>query len=316
MSISIKLKGFEEVMNNLDRLSHAFDNNNTMQIGLSLDVEGYLDRECPNTECLRLFKVNKDDYEKIEKLHCPYCNYATSSHNEWFTKEQAMLINKHMKKEFLKVIETYGNHKLENGLSIPAQDLLRSKEQCKKCHCRYSYVGTNTYCPSCGDVKINYSEQLTKIKQNIEVLKLAIKSLDVEVKQNIWESTIENSLKEIVEIFQANATRLFRSKDSETILRKNLFQNLSEGSKIWKNSIYNKDYKSILGKEKYGRLSVIFQKRHILVHNQGIIDQDYIKNTGESSSKLGMKVIISEKDIFNGVAIALELLEALESISI
>ena len=314
MSFSIKIKGLDILKQDLDRLGNAFEDTKTISAGIEYDTEGYLDRQCPNTECMRAFKVYQEDYLKISELHCPYCNYINSDTGEWLPEEQKDLVFNQMKKEVSKVIDTMGRYRIRSNMNIPALECLITKDKCKKCHCRYAYIGINSYCPSCGNIKINYQEQLEKIEKNISILKAVVLSIDIDSRQNLLESTLENSIKDVVEIFQVNATKLFKEKDLATALKKNIFQNLIDGSKVWATSVYNQDYQTLIGQDKFERLNVIFQKRHLLVHTQGIVDQEYIDKTADNSIKIGMRITISERDVHEEVDLVRQLLDKLTEI--
>ena len=59
-------------------------------IKLKSDDKGYLDRECPNENCLYKFKINIEDWENIvskDKVYCPMCGNSDISDN-WWTQEQ------------------------------------------------------------------------------------------------------------------------------------------------------------------------------------------------------------------------------------
>ena len=43
-------------------------------------------------------------------------------------------------------------------------------------------------------------------------------------------------------------------------------------------------------------MNILFQKRHILEHNQGIVDEKYIKNSKDTSYKIGQRVVIKKED--------------------
>lgn len=45
-------------------------------------------------------------------------------------------------------------------------------------------------------------------------------------------------------------------------------------------------------------LKVMFQRRHILEHNNGMIDQKYIDNSNDSSYSLGQRVVVKEADAY------------------
>ena len=54
------------------------------------DKKGYLDRECPNKNCLYTFKIHIEDWkEKVsdEEVHCPMCGHVDIS-DKWWTQQQ------------------------------------------------------------------------------------------------------------------------------------------------------------------------------------------------------------------------------------
>ena len=59
-------------------------------IKIQSDDKGYIDRECPNEECLFNFKIKLDDWkEKVsdEEVHCPMCGHIDTS-DKWWTQQQ------------------------------------------------------------------------------------------------------------------------------------------------------------------------------------------------------------------------------------
>jgi hypothetical protein len=56
------------------------------------------------------------------------------------------------------------------------------------------------------------------------------------------------------------------------------------------NFLKNKDKISLL-------LYLNLSKRHILLHNEGIVDKQYLKNSNDSTYKAGQRIVISSKDV-------------------
>lgn len=48
--------------------------------------------------------------------------------------------------------------------------------------------------------------------------------------------------------------------------------------------------------------NILYQKRHLLAHNEGIVDSQYIKKSGDLSYKEGQRIVVSGKDIDNLVS--------------
>jgi hypothetical protein len=48
-------------------------------------------------------------------------------------------------------------------------------------------------------------------------------------------------------------------------------------------------------------LTRCFQQRHLLAHTQGIVDADYLARTGDTSYRLGQRIIVKEASLRNFV---------------
>ncbi|MNM74056.1 hypothetical protein D3C81_858060 [compost metagenome] len=88
--------------------------------------------------------------------------------------------------------------------------------------------------------------------------------------------------------------------------RRNAFQNLAEGSAHWAAAIGG-GYDKHLTAVEMEKLTTSFQQRHLLAHTQGVVDDDYIRKTGDTRYKSGQRLVIKRE----AVAEALGLLEQL-----
>lgn len=57
---------FEKLLKQLQEL----ENTKSISIPINADKEGFLDKECPNNECMFQFKVLEEDWEKLMKKKC------------------------------------------------------------------------------------------------------------------------------------------------------------------------------------------------------------------------------------------------------
>lgn len=44
-------------------------------------------------------------------------------------------------------------------------------------------------------------------------------------------------------------------------------------------------------------MNLYFQRRHLVEHNNGLVDQRYIDKSGDISYQVGQRIVIKEKDI-------------------
>jgi hypothetical protein len=113
---------------------------------------------------------------------------------------------------------------------------------------------------------------------------------------------IENGLQSEVTTFQRYAEALYARRPSAPAARRNAFQNLSEGSELWRLA-FGKEYSDHLGSGGLGVLTRIFQQRHLLAHRQGLVDEDYIKRSGDTSYRIGQRLVVREAAVREGLAL-------------
>ena len=73
------------------------------------------------------------------------------------------------------------------------------------------------------------------------------------------------------------------------------FQIVEKGSNLYEQHL-SRGYDKYLSKEELKQMNILFQKRHILEHNQGIVDEKYVKNSKDTSYKIGQRVVIKKED--------------------
>ena len=162
---------------------------------------------------------------------------------------------------------------------------LEEKITCENCTLEYTIYGAFGHCPDCG---IHNSKQI--IEANFDLVK---KILDLASKADaaVKSKLIENSLEDCISAFDGYA----REHCSEKYKRIS-FQNIDAArNKVF--SDYGIDISDGLDQEKWRSITEQFQKRHLLAHKMGIIDEDYIKKTDGNPSLVGRKLSISENDV-------------------
>jgi hypothetical protein len=55
-----------------------------------------------------------------------------------------------------------------------------------------------------------------------------------------------------------------------------------------------------------GTLWTLYQRRHLIVHRRGVVDRQYLENTGETL-EIGSQLVVSPEDIKNYIAISRDL---------
>jgi hypothetical protein len=193
---------FEKLLKELKELERT----KQFTVPIEADKEGYLDKECPNQDCLFQFKVNVKDWGKMqinESVYCPLCRYE-AKYNSWFTteqienaKEQAL---KHIKGRIDKAIEqdakyfnakqpcnsfismsvkVSGTRPMYYILPVPSKEEMQLKILCKVCNTNYAVIGSAFFCPCCGhnSAEETFDNSIKKIQdkiKNLTVIKKAV----------------------------------------------------------------------------------------------------------------------------------------------
>lgn len=316
----------------LQRELQALQQTSAISIPLAVDEKGYLDKECPAPGCKFLFKVNKEDWLQIcrdEAIWCPMCGHSASAKN-WYTTQQV----KHAQREALKQIQG----RISTALRADAQAFNRSQPkssfvsmsmrvsgesfsrfkvpaaaleamqleiQCEACSTRFAVVGSAYFCPACGHNSVHrmFEDSLRKItakKDNIELIRSAfhLKGMKDEA-ELACRSLIESCLLDGVTGFQKYLESLYKAKVGVPPV--NVFQRLRQGSDLWKSAI-GVGYEDCLEATQLARLQVLFQRRHLLAHGDGIVDARYVKESGDGTYKEGQRIGVAANDIEELVA--------------
>lgn len=291
---------------NLQNELKQIDRERSISIPILPDSNGYLDRECPNPDCLFQFKVQIDDWRNLfrdEQVFCPMCRHEAKS-NHWFNSEQLQegkkQITQHLRKRILNAwsgTRIYG----QNFLPITAREEMTLKIECEECHSRYSVIGSAYFCPCCGhnSVEKTFDESLNKVEaklNNLLIVRKAIEASSKDEAEIICRSFIETALSDCVVAFQRFCEVTYTKQKPTERLPLNVFQRLGDGSKLW-NEVFNEGYEDWLTERELDRMKILFQRRHLLLHTEGLVDDKYLQRTNDSFYKLGQRIVVKENDI-------------------
>jgi hypothetical protein len=98
-----------------------------------------------------------------------------------------------------------------------------------------------------------------------------------------------------VAAFQSYAEHRYR-KYSGNEPRLNAFQRLDEGSRLWREAVGAR-YEDWLGKAALDRVLVLFQRRHLLAHRDGLVDDKYLQNTEDGTYRVGQRIVVAPRDV-------------------
>ena len=191
-------------------------------------------------------------------------------------------------------------------IPVPAEatDVMTQEFACDECNCRYSSIGAAFFCPSCGhnsvlDTFANSVETVKKTIDGIPTIREALVSFaDENVAKDSIRHICENGLVKIVSSFQRYAEACFHklSNADQFNVRRNLFQSLAESNTVWRDAT-STGYTDILSNEEYQSLKMHFQQRHVLVHQDGIVDQQYFDRANDHRFDVGQRLIVTESSV-------------------
>jgi len=301
-----------------------------ISIEMPIDNEGYLDRKCPHEECQQEFKVLMEDWkEKVsdERVYCPICGYSENS-KEWNTPEQKRYIcdqarnyvKDRLNKAFVSSVRKFNQTQPRTGwitmkmeykpgrpnVVVPYKvaELMQQKFSCEKCNCRFSSIGASFFCPACGHNSVEKDfqhtiESIEKTLNSIDVIEATlIKNQNRDTAKDTIRQILETSLGKLTGAFQRLTEALFNKlpESKQIRLRHNVFQNLDESSDLWQ-QVGCKRYEGMIDAQQWYNLKRLFQQRHLISHCDGIVDQRYIDETGDTTYKIGQRIVISRNSV-------------------
>lgn len=294
---------------------------------ITFDDDGYIDKECPNEECMSKFKIFGDDWkDKVsdEKVFCPFCGYSAPARS-WFTTEQveqakqnaiAQLENELMsvlrqdaadfnrqfgKKGLITLSMSVSGPRYRVTLPAAALEEMQQKITCEYCGTRYEVIGAAFFCPCCGknSAQKTFENTMEKVRSKIMHLDKIKSLLDDESKDEsamICASLVESSVNDLVVALQRLCESVYAQVSPSKQLKKNVFQRLSDGSDLWKDYC-GEGYQDWVTDGEYKALVRCFQQRHILQHKDGLVDEEYLRKSGDNTYLLGQRLVIHESDV-------------------
>jgi uncharacterized Zn finger protein (UPF0148 family) len=310
---------FDQLQREIERLSRT----TSVSVPIEADAEGYYDKECPATECMFSFKIHGDDWRDIvrdEEVFCPSCRHAAPATSWWTTehieraKEYALDqmkngINAAMRADaeasrrrqnpnsFIRItLEVKGGH---DTLLLPlsAAKPMQLKTSCESCNCRYSYIGAAYFCPSCGknSATHTFTQTLAAIRTAANLGPTLRQTLDADAAEIMTRTLLEKAMQDTVTSFQRLCEQLYEAKTGAPA-RRNAFQNLDAGSDLWE-PIVGQPYAVLLGAADLPQLRIFFQQRHLLAHQQGMVDSDYVQRSGDVTYQVGQRLVIRDTGV-------------------
>lgn len=318
----------------------------TAKVTLPQGIDGRLARECPVAECSPgYFKVTPGTGITVDHLEafCPYCRHRAEP-SDFTTREQIRFAEDSLMKEVHEGVDRmikqafglgHSNRRsLVRGgfLSMdvsykpgsrphvrrPVEDQVRRDVVCPQCGLDHSVYGLANWCADCGaDIFLTHvSAEFAVIETMLGDVERRREALG----ERIASKDLENGLEDTVSIFEAvlkiTARKLLARKDVPTEEIEKIFRQMGSGFQSVRRTIeFLKKHFQIseiagVSSEEVEALRVIFEKRHPITHNLGVIDRKYLEAVS-SAEKEGREVAINSQEIMQAIAISRKVFQSL-----
>lgn len=296
-------------MSNLSRLGDRFT------VTIPPDPDVFIGRECPDPDCGGYFKIQFGSGLKGHDLpcHCAYCGH-TDGHNRFLTKDQleyaksvvANKVTEAMLKD-LKKMEFRQSPRGDFGIGVSLtvhgrpypvryyrEQQLETEVVCAGCSLRYAIYGVFGFCPDCG---VHNSRQI--LEKNLE---LAEKECALSAGQltDLAGYLVADALEDCVSAFDGFAREAFRvhaERCNDSRHSRGLsFQDISGTRKIVEEN-FGFDFAGGLREDGWVACARSFQKRHLLAHKMGVVDEKYLASANDPEAELGRKVRVTVGDV-------------------
>lgn len=289
----------------------------TVSIDLPVDREGYLGRQCPSADCRGYFKVTPGTGLAVEDCGCPYCGrrddaqaFATDAQQKYAVSVVEHQFVAELNRQFGQLGRrsppSRGGFGIGLSLTVTPARLPwirhyqeRTLETPLTCECslRYTIYGVFAFCPDCG-----VHNNLQILQSNLGIIAKQVE-LALTLKEPLRTKLLDNALEDCVSTFDGWARAVvdvhYLEKSRPKELENLSFQNL-EGVRKKLTDAGLIDLVSQVPSDAWQGLVRLFQKRHVLSHRMGVIDEDYIKKTADPGAVVGRKVSVTPDEIIEG----------------
>jgi hypothetical protein len=171
---------------------------------------------------------------------------------------------------------------------------LETEVVCEQCTLRYAIYGVFGFCPDCG---VHNSLQI--LTKNLDLVRKMV-SLASEHDPNVAEMLIANALEDSVSSFDGfgrETCRIHASKSTDPGKAESLSFQRIKRARERVIGLFKVDFAHDIDDGLWSLVIRCFQKRHLLAHKMGVVDQAYITATGDSSVVTGHKIRVHPDEV-------------------
>ena len=293
----------------------SFGNHEEFNISLPSGADGYTGRECPN--CRNYFKIMfGTGLKDIENCYCPYCGchehqsqFHTAAQIEYAKSVVVDKVTRRVNSR-LKTMARDFNRRNWHGRGLlklsmdvktssvlvrfPTEPELETDVECSSCTLEFAVYGVYGFCPDCGRHNVQQFLQSN--------LQIAARMLELRetVETSLRNTLVVNALTSVVAAldgFGREVCRAFASKSSDPPKAEEIrFQNLARAQTQVK-GLFGIDIASSTPYVDWRTAIRCFQKRHLLEHRSGVVDEEYLDRANDASARLGRKISLSASEV-------------------
>jgi hypothetical protein len=176
---------------------------------------------------------------------------------------------------------------------------LEEEVTCDNCTLKYTIYGIFAFCPDCG---LHNSQQILEKNLSLASKQVELASnTDTELATHLIADALENGVSAF-DGFGRETCRVSAARSTNPAVAAALsFQNLV-GAKSKIQQLFGINLSDALSGDEWAFVCRCFQKRHLLAHTMGIVDDAYLKSTSDPHAVVGRKVVIGAEEVKRMVA--------------
>lgn len=321
------------------RIRRTGDHEYEMSVSLPPDENGMIGRECSSPECSpAYFKVKPGTGTTGEQAvaYCPYCRTAAEP-SRFHTAAQHDFARRTLENEAVEGVQRMfrdalglgptGRKKLSGGMisiemslentprrhvSRPLEEELQRDVRCPSCGLEHAVFGMAFWCPDCGvDLFLEHVHQ--ELAVTLKILD-AIDTRRETLGARVAARDVENALEDAVSLFETVLKIVTRrvlmargltSLETDEIFRRQVrttYQSVASAAQTFETQTGVALF-AATDVDRRARLEQVFEKRHPITHNLGVVDRGYLRRA-QSGELEGREIRVTAGEVREAVAIA------------
>jgi predicted nucleic acid-binding Zn-ribbon protein len=199
----------------------------------------------------------------------------------------------------------------EKAIPRPVEEELRRDLVCPHCGLVHAVFGLASMCPDCGRDIFS-----THVRTELAVLSKivdAVPDREQALGQRVAARDLENALEDVVSIFEAvmkfitRRSLRARGKSDDEIAEifrtqvRNDYQNIAKGRRCYQ-ALLDEDLFACLESHELQELTAIFEKRHPITHNLGVVDRQYLRRVARGELE-GREIRVTPGEVREAIAL-------------